>query len=383
VNAALPARAGAGVYVHLPFCPYVCPYCDFAKWRHDAARAQRYLRALHGELEAAPKLTARTLFLGGGTPNTYPPDDVAALVRALAARFALPPGAEVTVEANPDLALCAGFGTYRDGGVTRLSIGVQSFVAAELHALGRRHAPADAGEVVRRARSAGFANVSLDLMFGVPGQTAATWRASLEAAIALDVDHVSAYGLTVEDGTPYASWEAREPAAFPDQDAQAEFYGIAIDVLGAAGYEQYEISNFARPGARCAHNANYWANGPYLGLGVGAASYLAGERGVTTRDLAAYEAAALAGGPIPAERERLEGAARVGEAAMLALRTAEGVELQSFAERYGVDFLEMYRSVLDELSAAGLVRTGPTHVALTRRGRFLANDVCGSFVAIA
>jgi putative oxygen-independent coproporphyrinogen III oxidase len=383
VNAALPAHASAGVYVHLPFCPYICPYCDFAKWRHDAARAQRYLHALHAELNAAPPLTARTLFLGGGTPNTYPPEEIAALVRALAARFALPRGAEVTVEANPDLALCAGFGAYRAAGVTRLSIGVQSFVAAELHVLGRRHAPADAGEVVRRARDAGFTNVSLDLMFGVPGQTAATWRASLEAAIALGVDHISAYGLTVEIDTPYARWEAREPAAFPDQDAQAELYGLAIDVLAAAGYEHYEISNFARPDARCAHNANYWANGPYLGLGVGAASYLDGERRVTTRDLAAYEAAALAAATVPAEREHLEGAARAGEAAMLALRTAEGVELQSFAERYGVNFLEMYRSVLDELSAAGLVQTSPTHVALTRRGRFLANDVCASFVVIA
>jgi len=375
--------ASAGLYVHLPFCPYVCPYCDFAKWKHDGVRAERYLRALRAEAAHAPALRCATMFFGGGTPNTYAPDDVAALATELVARFGIPSGAEVSIEVNPDLALCDGFSAYRAAGITRLSIGVQSFVPAELHALGRQHTPDDVALVVRRARTAGFSNVSLDLMFGTPHQTLASWRTSLERAVALGADHISTYGLTVEAGTPYERWFGREPSAFGDQDAQADLYGLAIDLLTSAGYEQYEISNFARPGYRCAHNANYWANGEYLGLGVGAASYLGGERRTTTRDLTAYESAALAGTPIAAQRERLEGAAMVGEAAMLALRTNEGVELQSFAERYHVDFVEMYRPVLEELSAAGLVRTSPTHIALTRRGRFLANDACGAFVVPA
>ena len=241
----------------------------------------------------------------------------------------------------------------------------------------------DVARAVRAARSAGFANVSLDLIFGAPGQTLASWVTSLGRAIDLGVEHISAYGLTIETGTPYERWYARTPEAFPDPDLQAEFYGAAIDILTAAGFEHYEISNFARPGFRCAHNANSWSNGPYLGLGVGATSYLAGERRTSTRNLSEYESAALSASRIPAESERLEGAARVGEAAMLALRTAEGVDFQSFAERYHVDFKAMFSSILNDLDAAGLVTIGSAGVALTRRGRLLANDACGAFLAPA
>ena len=376
------ARAArGGVYVHLPFCPYICPYCDFAKWPLRRSHAERYLVALEREIAAAPPFVATTLFLGGGTPNTYAPERIAALVELLRARFALPPGAEVTIELNPDLDLCAGFAAYRAAGITRASFGVQSFVPEELRTLGRRHSPSDVAEAVRRARAAGFANVSLDLIFAVPGQNAQSWAHSLEAALALGPEHVSTYGLTVEDGTRYADWFAREPQRFSTQDLEAELYALAIERLTAAGFEHYEISNFARPGFRSAHNANYWANGEYLGLGVGAASYLAGVRSVNTRDLNAYCTAALDGEAVPAESERLSGDAKVGEAAMLALRTLEGVELAGFAERYAVDFRERYRGVLDTMQADGMLEVTTTHVRLTSRGRFVANDVCAAFVA--
>jgi oxygen-independent coproporphyrinogen-3 oxidase len=320
------------------------------------------------------------LFFGGGTPNTYPPAQIAALVALLRSRFGPPAGAEITLELNPDLELCRGFDVYRAAGVNRFSFGVQSFVESELRTLGRGHSPADVAEAVRRARAAGIENLSLDLIFGAPGQTLDSWDRSLTAALALEPEHVSTYGLTVEAGTPYAAWQAREPGAFASEDLEGDLYALAIDRLSAAGFEHYEISNFARPGFRAAHNANYWANGEYLGLGVGAASYLAGERSVNTRDLATYCDAALAGGPIPAEAERLEGAARLGEAAMLALRTAEGVELSRFAERYGVDFTSHYGTVLTEMRVAGMLEIDPTHVRLTRRGRFVANAVCAAFV---
>jgi oxygen-independent coproporphyrinogen-3 oxidase len=371
----------AGLYVHLPFCPYICPYCDFAKWRYDAHAASRYLRALEAEIAAAPPFSATTAFFGGGTPNTYAPDEIASLRASVGERFSLPEGAEVSVEVNPDPALCEGFAVYRRAGVTRLSIGVQSFEESELRVLGRQHSPDDAREAVRRARDAGFENVSVDLMFGVPGQTPESWGATLRAALALGIEHVSTYGLTIEHATPYAKWFSREPTAFASQDLEAELYGMAIDTLAGEGYEHYEISNFARPGFRSAHNANYWANGAYLGFGVGAASYREGVRWTNTRDFETYATEALAGRPVPSDSERLEGPARVGEAAMLALRTAQGVDVRVFAERYAVDFLEIYRPVLDEMSAAGLVLVTPTHVALTRRGRFVANDVCAAFVA--
>ena len=227
------APAG-GLYVHLPFCPYICPYCDFAKWPLRRSQAERYLAALEAEIAAVPDFRATTLFLGGGTPNTYPPDRIAALVGRLRERFALPEGAEVSIELNPDLELCDGFEAYRAAGIERASFGVQSFDAEELRALGRRHSAADVREAVRRARNAGFRNVSIDLIFAVPGQTVASWQRSLDAALALEPEHVSTYGLTIEEGTPYAGWYAREPQRFAVQDVEADLYAAAIERLTAA-----------------------------------------------------------------------------------------------------------------------------------------------------
>jgi oxygen-independent coproporphyrinogen-3 oxidase len=343
------------------------------------------LTALEAEIERAPRFAATTLFLGGGTPNTYEPSAIAALVGRLRARFAPGGFAETTIELNPDGDLCTpdAFTVYARAGIDRLSFGVQSFVPAELAALGRRHTPADVATAFGRARAAGLTNLSLDLMFGTPGQSAQSWRASLDAALALEPRHVSTYGLTIEEGTPFAGWFARAPGDFASNDLEAELYGIAIDRLAAAGFEHYEISNFARPGARSRHNAVYWANGEYLGFGVGAASYRDGVRSVHTRDLGAYESAVSAGGEIPGEAECLSGAAKTGEAVMLGLRTAEGVDIAAFAERYGVDVCEFYRPVLDDMHAAGTLDVTDTHVRLTRRGRFVANDVCGAFVNFA
>lgn len=371
----------AAIYVHLPFCPYICPYCDFAKWPYRVSASERYLQALAAEMKAAPALQGTSLFFGGGTPNTTPPARLVELVHELRARFALADGAEVTLEANPDPRLCESFEAYHEAGITRLSFGVQSFVPEELRTLGRGHAPEDVGTAFARARRAGFVDLSLDLIFAVPGQTLASWERSLDAALALEPDHISTYGLTIETGTPYAGWYEREPRAFASQDLEAEQYRLAIDRLTAAGFEHYEISNFARPGHRSRHNQNYWDNGEYLGLGVGAASYLDGLRSVHSRDLDAYIRAALANEPIPGDSERLEGAARTGEAAMLALRTGEGVDLAGFRERYGIDFLSFYDRPIRELTGVGMLEVTPTHVRLTPAGRFVANDVCGEFIA--
>jgi oxygen-independent coproporphyrinogen-3 oxidase len=371
----------AAIYVHLPFCPYICPYCDFAKWPYRRSAAGQYLSALHAEIEAAPVLAGSTLFFGGGTPNTIPTDALASLIESLRARFELPADAEISLEANPDPDLCESFHEYRRAGVNRLSIGVQSFDPVELQTLGRRHTPDDVALVMQRAREAGFENVSLDLMFGVPGGTLASWQRSIEAALALEPQHVSTYALTVEPSTPYEEWKRRQPEAFAGDDLEADQYRFAIERLAREGFEHYEVSNFARPGRRCRHNQNYWQNGEYLGLGVGAASYLEGTRSVHTRELDEYVRAALAGQPIPGSSEHLAGAAQVGEAAMLALRTLEGVDLRTFRERYGIDFLSSYQRSINDLEGAGMLEVTPTHVRLTYAGRFIANDVCAEFIA--
>ena len=371
----------AAIYVHWAFCPYICPYCDFAKWAYGDRAAARYVSALEAEIARAPALEATTVFYGGGTPNAHPPAELVRLLGLLRERFGVRPGAEVSTEVNPDRGLTGGFDVLRGGGFNRLSIGAQSFEAAELHALGRRHSAGDVVETVRRARAAGFGNVNVDLMFGVPGQTEASWERSLDAVLALGIEHVSTYGLTVEEGTPYARWQARDPAVFADNDREARMYALAIQKLTAAGFEHYEISNFARPGFRCEHNANYWRNGSYLGLGTGAASYLHGVRSTHTRDRAAYEAAALAGEAIPGDSEELTGDARTGEAVMLALRTSEGVDAGTFRERYGIDVFTHYAPIIADYAAAGLLLADERSVRLTARGRFVANDVCGAFLA--
>ncbi len=373
-----------GVYVHLPFCPYICPYCDFAKWPMQRSRASSYLEALRAEISAVPSAPAATVFYGGGTPNAYGADEIASLTQFLDERFP-PLGSrrEISIEVNPELVTDDDFVTYVGVGVNRVSIGVQSFVVEEIATLGRKHIPEDVARVVALARDANMRSVSLDLMFAVPGQTALSWQHSLASAIELGVDHISTYGLTIEPGTPYERWHEREPRAFPDNALEAELYAIAIDTLEAAGFEQYEISNFARPGHRCAHNENYWRNGEYLGFGVGAASYRNGERSVHTRDLAAYVSAASTGRPIPGEAERLTGIKAVGEAIMIALRTAQGVALAEFKERYGVDIAERYAPVVRRYETDGLLERRDDCLVLTKRGRFFANDVCGAFVTFS
>ncbi len=370
-----------GIYVHLPFCPYICPYCDFAKWPMAKTRAAQYLDALQAEIATATPEPAATIFYGGGTPNAYGAEQIGALTRVLRERFP-PIGArrEISIELNPELARDDDFTQYVEAGIDRASIGVQSFVRDEIATLGRRHTMPDVARAVALARRAGIRSVSVDLMFGVPGQTVNSWQRSLDMAIELGVDHVSTYGLTIEEGTPFETWRDREPAAFASEDLEAELYDVAITSLESAGYEHYEISNFARPGHRCAHNENYWKNGEYAGFGVGAASYRNGERRIHTRKLDDYVSAASGGLPIPGEAECLEGLRAVGEAVMLALRTAQGVVLTEFKERYGVDVATRYAPVVAQFESDGLLERTGDALRLTRRGRFVANEVCGAFV---
>ena len=368
----------SGIYVHLPFCPYICPYCDFAKWPLRRTLASRYTTALFAEIERSEAFAARTVFIGGGTPNTYDPEIITELLARLRDRFGTP--LETTMEVNPELVRAGDCERYVAAGIDRISIGVQSFDDAEIRTLGRGHTPQDVARVVTFARAAGVRAISLDLIFAIPGQTERSWEATLKRALALEPDHISTYGLTVEEGTPFADWRDAQPAAFFDDGAEAQLYALAIELLGSAGYDHYEVSNFAKPGFACLHNENYWKNGEYVGFGVGAASYRAGERSVNTKSLTQYLEALESRGKIPGEREKLQGVARAGEAVMLALRTSTGVIFSEFTDRYGFNFLSLYEPVVREFTQAGLLEVDERRAWLTPRGRFLANDVCGAFV---
>ncbi|HYK52008.1 MAG TPA: radical SAM family heme chaperone HemW [Candidatus Eremiobacteraceae bacterium] len=372
----------AGCYVHLPFCDRICPYCDFAVVRHVRERVERYMSALAREIDTSsrPRKPVRTIFLGGGTPSALDAGTLERLLAALFKRFDIEPGSiECSLEANPSRNI-DDLPKWKGAGVTRLSIGIQSLDDGDLHKLGREHSAAQAEAFVRAAHTARFASVSIDLIAGVPGQSPDSFARTLERAISLEPDHVSVYGLTIEPSTPYASWHAREPDAFPDDDAVAEILSTTHVLLPSAGYEHYELSNFARPGHRCRHNIGYWRQRDCIAYGMSAAGYEDGERYRNERDFDAYCKAIEAGASPCAEVERLDFKRRIGEAAMLALRTAEGIGDADFKRRFDIDVTIAFAAARKKCSDAGLLEVDGHGARLTAKGRLLANDVCAEFL---
>ena len=377
--------APISLYVHIPFCAARCPYCDFATAPAMSALRGRYLDALATELgrEGASlgRPPVRTIFFGGGTPSLLDPDEIALLGAAISASFEVA-AEEVTVEANPATLDRARLEAWCRLGVTRLSLGAQTFADAGLRALGRTHQAADVAPAVAAARSAGL-DVSLDLIFGWPGQTPAQLAADLDAAIALGVDHLSAYPLELEQEPEdavanwpggwagLARWRRETAAAQPDDDRVADLYELAGERLAAAGYRHYEIANWARPGKECRHNLRYWRNADWLGVGAGAHSHLGGVRSHQPAALATYI-------------DRIErGLGRIADdgvdpqtdTAILALRLDDGLDLAGYADRFGPAARERISGVLHSFDPTGLVAWDGERVALTPRGRFVANEV--------
>ncbi len=344
-----------GVYLHVPFCHKRCDYCAFATWTDRSHLEARYLEACRRQLAtAAPTLPPVTsVFVGGGTPTLVDPQ----LLLGVLAEVPLAPGAEVTIECNPDDLDEERARTYAAGGVTRLSIGVQSMDPAVLATLGREHDPSNVRRAVAAAQSAGL-SVNVDLVYGAAGETLEQWRATLQAAIALRPDHVSAYALTVEAGTPLAA----DPARHPDDDTQADEYQLATELLAAAGYEWYEISNWAKPGHECRHNLLYWTEGEYLAVGCAAHGHRGGRRHWNLRTPERYVAAVEEGRSPEAGAEELDAGERRVEGLQLAIRT-----------RHGVPGTEVDDHVVAELD--GLVERQGDRVVLTPAGRLLANEV--------
>lgn len=352
---------GTGVYVHIPFCASRCDYCAFATWTDRHHLTGEYLRALGRQIDRAVDAgelePVTSVFVGGGTPTLVPADELVAVL----ARIPLAPGAEVTVEANPDSVTAESLATYRAGGVTRMSFGVQSMVPHVLDALGRTHDPDNVERAVAGARAAGFDTFNLDLIMGGAGESVDDWAATLEAVVALDPPHVSAYCLTVEPGTPLAADADRHP----DDDETAEKYLVAEDVLTGSGRPWYEVSNWARPGHECRHNLLYWAGGDYLGVGCAAHSHRQGRRWWNLRTPDRYIAAVDAGDTVEASGETLSDDDRRLERLQLALRTRDGVDAAALpADDPALDGLVVRRSTV-----AG------DRMVLTPEGRLLANEV--------
>ncbi len=350
-----PLGMAFGLYLHVPFCRHRCDYCAFATWTDRAHLAERYLAACRRQIEeAAPGLPPVTsVFVGGGTPTLVDPH---LLVDVLAA-VPLADGAEVSIECNPDDLDRARAEVYAAGGVTRLSIGVQSMVPEVLATLGREHDPANVRRAVEAAHGAGLPT-NVDLVYGAAGETLEQWATTVDASIALEPAHVSAYALTVEAGTPLAD----DPARHPDDDTQADQYQLATDRLGAAGFEWYEISNWARPGHECRHNLLYWTEGEYLAVGCAAHGHRDGRRYWNHRTPERYVAAVEAGRSPESGSERLGADERRVEGLQLAIRTRDGVAGHEVGDE-----------VVTELE--GLIERRADRVVLTPAGRLLANEV--------
>ncbi|NLC56352.1 MAG: radical SAM family heme chaperone HemW [Armatimonadetes bacterium] len=378
-----------GLYIHVPFCVRKCHYCDFYSLPMADGRGleEAFVDAVCREMEIAARahaslgpLDAPTIFLGGGTPSLLSPAQLGRILETARACFRVAPQAEITLESNPGTLDREKARAFRELGVNRVSLGVQSFNDAELRALGRIHTAAEAEAAVSLLRATGFDSLSLDLMFGLPGQTLASWHDTLRRAVALQPEHLSAYSLIVEPDTPFATWQREGRLSLPTEETDVAMFEAGIAVLTAAGYEHYEVSNFARPGQRSRHNQIYWRNEPYLGFGPSAVSYLGGVRAANVRSLSRY-LEAVARGERPVETaERIEGALEMGETMMVGLRLLEGMEHARFRERFGVPPEAVYGEQIRRLVAAGLLRADDARLSLTHQGLLFANDVMAEFL---
>jgi len=402
------------LYLHIPFCRHRCSYCDFNTYTTLNDLQPAYVAALAAEMRQVgalslaggdPKPPVRTIFFGGGTPSLLTVPQVGHLLDTARTSFAVANDAEITMEVNPGTVTADWLAAARALGVNRLSFGVQSALPGELALLGRTHDFAAAVEAVEMATAAGFDNLNLDLIYGLPGQSVADWAQTLAAVLALvasapAVTHISLYCLTIEPGTPMQRWLQGGSILAPDPDTAADQYELAGQELAAAGFGHYEISNWARPGRECRHNVVYWRNEPYLGLGAGAHGLAGGYRYQVVRQPRAYvrrmtEATTVIGGvplasdsflPFPLSSavtayHRVEAAEAMSDTAITQLRLLdEGLDMVGFAARFGRTFDDVYANEVQQLEAWQLLHRRDGHLLLTERGRFLSNQVFYRFV---
>ena len=370
-----------GLYVHVPFCSSICNYCNFNRGLFDAALKERYVDALIAEISGAGGAGgADTIYFGGGTPSLLEPAEIARIIGACRDSFDLARDAEITLEANPETVTEARLGGYGQAGVNRISLGVQSFRDDELRRLSRLHDARRAKDAVAFARAAGLDNISLDLMMWLPGQRVSDWLESVDEAIAVGPEHLSLYLLEVYPNAPLKDEMARARwSQAPDDDAAA-MYLTAFERLEAAGYEQYEISNMARPGRPARHNLKYWTDGEWLGFGCGAHSTREGVRWKNVAATDEYIARLGRGEPTAINVRPLSADERLGDALFTGLRLSQGIDLDAIREKYGVDVWARYSRDLAPFVEDGCLRHEGSRLRLTRPGMLLAHEMMTVFV---
>lgn len=368
-----------GVYVHLPFCLRKCDYCDFYSIPYDKAKAAQYRKAVERQMEEYGVQTTRyqcdSVYFGGGTPTLLPTGQLRSLLRQVDRQFHLQRTAEVTVETNPAVKQRRKLKALRAMGVNRLSIGLQSAHDEELRTLGRLHTVAEFEETYRDAVAARFANISVDLMFGIPGQTLQSFEETLDYVLALSPrpQHISCYGLKIEEGTPF--YQRRESLELPDEDSEADMYFLACRKLREAGYSHYEISNFAVRGYESRHNLKYWSCEEYLGFGAAAASYFGNQRFTVVRDIALYEQRLADGGSYMSEISTEPYDVIAGDYIMLRLRTMEGVSYAQFLRRFKRDLKTVLGGREQRYLESGHMADTGMNLHLTEKGFYVSNYI--------
>lgn len=380
----------AGIYIHIPFCATRCHYCNFATGGYESALAERYVAAVAAEIERAASSAAATLrapthnvdtiYFGGGTPTTLTVEQLAYLIKLCRALFDLQPQAEITTEANPGSVAPTYLEELRQAGVNRLSFGVQSFDDDELQMIGRTHSAADARQALEMARAAGFTNLSLDLIAGLPHQQMTTWQRNLNEAFALAPNHLSVYLLELYKDAPLLHRIERGELQAIDEELTVAMYFALLDEAARRGYEHYELSNWARPGYEARHNLKYWTGASYWAFGVSAAGYDGQTRWSNTRNIHEYLTKIESGQSPVAETITLDEDDRQSENLFLRLRLQDGVDLRAHEARFGVNVQERYRVELARLREAGLIELHDGTLKIARAGTVLANEVFAAFV---
>ncbi len=367
------------LYVHIPFCVQKCLYCDFLSWHDSRENQARYVQALCREIRACQgRYPARvsSLFFGGGTPSVLEPGHMEEIMEALAEVFSFEPDSEMSIEANPGTVNLEKLKTYEKIGLNRISFGLQSAHNEELKALGRIHTWEEFLESYDLARQAGFDNINVDLMSGIPDQTLASWQKTLSRVLELAPEHVSAYSLIVEEGTPFAQRKLN----LPEEEEERRMYEMTAEMLGSQGYRQYEISNYALPQRECAHNMGYWMRDDYLGLGLGAASLFDSQRWNNTDSMEEYLEKSERPEEIQVCREKLSVREQMEETMFLGLRMTEGIDRERFQEEFGISVEEVYGDALRRLEGLGLLQADRGRIYLTRKGISLSNQVFVEFL---